>query len=534
MSALLMMPTTTAVDLIRGETVTTDIISQKEHPEQTLVGNTTLVQRTIAASGDDGAVNANTGLLDATAEEVMMWMMDGIDGITLFSNSAGVGVDMLEIGPDVDSSQLQAEASAGYSLLTDEAMDALPPDFSPRAEAIYQCEPEYTQVSDTSMPEHAGECWTDEQKLSEYRASIDRLTGYITSLISGYLNGLKNHMLMKNETVSMTQENSEMMLEMMLDFFTARLTAAMGGMLAPMFAHIAAAGGTLAAELASHVINNFFVDPVVQGVSQTLRAGSTQENNQTVSASFIIDFIMNYSTGITVGLHTSSLAVQNEDIDTIIAYDAMLESISKAPSTLQETVFTSALDSFLAAAAEDTVMHRRRREGGDIGSEIYQIEIIPWKSLEYWGRKGIHEVRVPEAIPNDLVELYLRNTTLRGKRLILATGPQGSDTSHVDFNTYTCEVRGLGSQDPRSAVRGGLFPLVRAYFPEEYERFYNLVSNALVPQGGGMDTEAIYSHNSAASYEIQKLCEDALRLWFIDSIEEAGGLDTPLAELKMK
>ena len=144
---------------------------------------------------------------------------------------------------------------------------------------------------------------------------------------------------------------------------------------------------------------------------------------------------------------------------------------------------------------------------------------------------GFMRVNIPEAVPSELRDDYARQVTLKNKWLVLALPYLGGDISEVEFHTGSCEVRGIGRRDPYSIMNGSIMDVVKRYLPNEYDAFKESVHGNYHPPGNVGNMKRMYRPLTSASGEVQLLCEEAMRRWFIDSIDMAGGLDQPIAEL---
>ena len=107
----LRLPTPSAVAIARGASVTADVITDAVYPAQTLYGNAVLQERMQAIVGADPS--RSTELLSAGPEEVMAWMMEGLEGVELGASSAEIALELLTVGPDVDADTLESCVASG-------------------------------------------------------------------------------------------------------------------------------------------------------------------------------------------------------------------------------------------------------------------------------------------------------------------------------------------------------------------------------------------------------------------------------------
>jgi len=532
MPAHLHMTDWMAIDLLVGRAVNTDIIASQEHPGQLLLGNQEMQRRAALAAGDEGSSSQDHGLLDASDEEVMRWMAEGIEGITLGSSETGVDLGLLDIGPDTNHAELQADADNGTHLLTSELIQqTMAGDRPLNVARIEECAPGTSEQQATS---EAGECWNIDYS-GRFMSLWDPIVSHFNEIVGKFerdINDLTEPLKRQDLAVEGSREFGEQIEDAIVSTMTSGLGKMMSSLLGGASRLFKDPVTAPAGDVLVSVLETFIKQPIIDGVQKGLASGRNHaENNETVGERFIEVFLRDYVDGVHDTWFERLNFARTVTEDELRSLDACMQVMHAKRESFGLHMKMSALDAFLRTGAESTIQSRRVTEGGDIGSEIYNLEVKPMLQFQKIGNGGFLGLKLPEAIPPEFRAEYAAHTTLRSRWLILGKEYLGGDLSQLEFNTETCEVRGVARRDPRTLMGGALWPLVERYLPTEYDRFCDLIDGNMHPPGDVANISRVYRPFTNSAEDVQELCEEAVRLWFMDGVDRVGGVDIPVAKM---
>ena len=152
-------------------------------------------------------------------------------------------------------------------------------------------------------------------------------------------------------------------------------------------------------------------------------------------------------------------------------------------------------------------------------------------------REGIREIKLPEALPDDLRTEYANQTTLSSRTLLLIEDHWLGDFVRAEYHTDTCQVRGVGTADLCHYRNPKMHDLVHAMVPEQAEAFHEALDagHTQLHQAHQYKTDGPFPRDNATSVQkVREIGEEAVRRWFLFSIDKLGGTDRPLSQLARK
>ena len=532
MSHSLRMPTTTAVDIARGGAVTADVYADAIYPEQSIYGNAELVRRMSERTGEPMSPDTSNSLLDASPEAVMAWMMEGIDGFAYSADSTAVDIGLLEVGPDIDSETLQGFAAAGMELEAfQDAPDTTSPTSGPASIAadLYplQCE------------SHLSEAASDQEAVCVY-GELDNMSvgailarsGQLIENVGSALETVQDKMIDRHLSLKDSKELREQILEGLLTHLSTALQIALGGLIGGAVSHLTSLAGGAAGPYIKYIVS-LLTKTLNVSIEKEMLSWSAVEPGDMASNDQLYDFFEMFRNGHTTGMTTGVTTALEEGVDSSRAIGVVLEALVSQQDAYISAMRVAALDGFLSAAAHTTATERPESEGGMVSTELYALEVVPCDDP----REGIREIKLPEALPDSLHDEYAGQSTLSARPLLLVSDSWLGDFVRAEYHTGTCQVRGIGTVDLCAYKRPAMHDLVLAMMPDSVDEFHEALGSGHTPiqQGHYYRTDAPFPQDDHPDVQrVREIGEEAVRRWFLFSIEKLGGTQRPLSHLTRK
>ena len=532
MSHSLRMPITAAVDVACGNAITADVLADAAYPQQSIYGNAEMVRRMSEVSGEPAQLNTSGSLLDASPEEVMAWMMEGIEGFELNTDGVAVDVGLLEVGPDIDAEVLEGLCAAGMDVeAVLHAPDTTSPTTTPAGIAgeLYpqQCS---SDISESDATQNT--VCVDGDRDQYFNDSIRLRLLELIPNVNSALETIKEKLRDKHLTVKDSRKIREQLLEYILSHLSSIIQIALGGVLGGVTSRLTTLAGNAAGPYSKYAVS-LLTTEINRRIGEEILSWAELEPSDTISNGQLYDFFESFKNGHASGLCDAAELAQFEGTDAVRAMDVVLEELDRHQKSYISRIRIAALDAFFAAASRATMTARPESDGGDIGTEIYALEVVPCDNP----REGIREIKLPEAIPDDLRTEYASQTTLRSRTLLLIEDHWLGDFARAEYHTDTCQVRGIGTSDLCHYRNPEMHELVHAMVPEQAEAFDESVDAGHIPlhQSHHYKTDGPFPQNdSAAVQKVREIGEEAVRRWFLFSINKLGGTDQPLSQLARK
>lgn len=525
------LPTSTALDIARGQEAVVDVIADTIHPDQQVYGNAELQQLMVAAAEQDADPPTSLSLLDASDAEVMAWMMEGIEGIIPMGSVTDISLDLLEVGPDVDAETLASCAAAGMSI---EATLVAPDTSSPQpaldSEAIHLEAGVCTSV-DEQAGSGDGVC-IDSDKIGEFVNSIQTSKDRITRNVGLAVDTVRDQLIAQNKRISENRELHEQLSTALFQGAADIIGIAIGSMTGQVTKRIVKLlGSDSVSSYVSYILNSVIAGPMKSAISTALLDFPSSEPRETVEYDATLQFFEAFSRGHGDGFYEAETAATAQGLDALVVLDALLLELIAQENRYLSTMRAASLDAFFAVAGLTAGESRTPAEGGDISTEVYSLEVFANPDP----RKGIREIRLPEAVPDSLRQEYAANSTLGNRRLLLSTDSFLGDTAKVEYHTGSCDVRGVEARDLCSYREPLLHELVHRMMPERLAEFESLLED------GHLSTHQSHHYRgdfqgspwgtSDAGMTLRAIEEEAVRRWFLLSIDKLGGTSIPLSQL---
>jgi len=525
------MPTSAALAIARGQEVVADVVADTILPAQHLYGNAVLQERMAAAAEQDGEPPTSNGLLDADDVEVMAWLLEGVAGVTPAGAVTDIALGLLEVGPDTDAETLAGCAAAGMSIeATLAARDDSAPAPSPVAASLHlqagACLSEQEAVGGEE-----GVC-VDSEKIGEFADSIETSINRLVRNVGGAVQTVQDQLLAQNKLIAENKELHELLSEALFQGAADLIGVAIGSMTGSVTAQVTMLIGSASVKsYVGYILNSVVAGPMKASISKSLSNFSSRESGETASFDATLRFFEELNRGHGNGYSEALDSALALGLDAMIVLDALMTALVASEEAYLSTMRAAALDAFFAVAGRTTGEQRSPAEGGAIVTEVYALEVIPHSDLS----RGIRAVRLPEAVPESLRAEYAARSTLGNRRLLLTIAHILGDHAKAEFHTGTCEVRGIEARDLCGYREPLLHGLVHMMVPERLAEFEQGVEDSHIPIHqhhsfrGDMPGASWRSSGSAAV--LRDIEEEAIRRWFLISLEKLGGTSTPLLQL---
>ena len=284
MSHSLRLPTTAAVDVACGQAVTADVLADTAYPEQSIYGNAEMVRRVSEVTGEPMQTDTSGSLLDASPEEVMAWMMEGIEGFEFSSGGVAVDVELLEVGPDIDAETLEDFCAAGMDI---EAVLHAPDTTSPIATPAGIASELYPQqcTSDLSEADTMQDAvCVDGDRDQYFNDSIRLRLMELIPNVNSALETIKEKLRDKQLAIKDSKEIREQILESLLSHLSSIIQIALGGLIGGVTGHLTSLVGNAAGPYVKYVVS-LLSKEINRCIGEDMLSWAEIEPSETVSNS---------------------------------------------------------------------------------------------------------------------------------------------------------------------------------------------------------------------------------------------------------